>query len=232
MYTYPWRVASDLSSGLAEPLRSPPARWLPGVMLGGYLLVAAVEVVAVAADARGPQWVAKPLMMPPLVGYLAVVARPAGTRPVVAALGCATAGDVALLFSEPAAFLIGMAFFLGTQAGYLTAFLRRGRPRWAPAIGYALLWAGVNLILGPRLGVLRIPVLIYSLALVAMASAATGVSRRVAAGAALFVLSDLLIGLAVADLWLPAHRPTITVTYLAAQLLIVTGWVAAGRRAR
>lgn len=225
-------MSSDVSSGLVEPTRSPPAGWLPAVTLGGYLLVAAVEIVAVAADARGPQWVAKPLMMPPLIAYLAVVARPPGTRLIMAALGCATAGDVALLFSGRTAFLIGMAFFFGTQAGYLVAFLRRGRPRWAPAIGYALLWAGVNLALGPRLGVLRIPVLGYSLALVAMASAATGVSRRVAAGAALFVLSDLLIGLAVAGFWLPAHRPAVTVTYLVAQLLIVTGWVAAERRER
>lgn len=199
-------------------------------MLAGYGLVAAVEIVAVAVDARGLQWVAKPLLMPPLIAYLTVVARPAGSWLIAVALGWATAGDVALMFPGLTAFLIGMGCFLGTQLGYLAAFLRRGRPRWTPVIGYGLLWAAVNLTLGPRLGPLRIPVLVYSLALVAMATAATGVSRRVAAGAGLFVLSDLLIGLAAADIWLPAHRPAVTVTYLTAQLLIVTGWVAAPRR--
>ena len=46
------------------------------------------------------------------------------------------------------------------------------------------------------LGPLRLPVLGYSLALCLMAAAATGVSARVAVGGALFLVSDLLIGVA------------------------------------
>lgn len=204
-------------------------RLVPGAVLAGYGLLGGVEIAASAFDVQGPQWVVKPLLMPALIAYLMVVARPPDTWLIVVALGCATAGDVALLFPGLAAFLVGMGCFLGTQLGYLVAFLRRGRPRWTAAAGYGSLWVGVNLALGPRLGPVRLPVLGYSLALVAMATAATGVSRRTAAGAALFVLSDLLIGMAAAELRPPGYRPAITVTYLLAQLLIVTGWVAAPR---
>lgn len=237
MTTYPRPVSSDASPASVGPSQPSPVEWLPAAALAGYGLVASVEIAVAALDAQGPQWVVKPLMMPALMAYLTAVARPPGTRPILLALGFATAGDMALLFPGRTAFLLGMGFFLGTQVSYLVAFVRRDRPGWSPlarpdrprwslVAGYALLWGTVNLALWPRLGPLRLPVLGYSLALTAMASAATGVSRRVATGAAIFVLSDLLIGLGAAGIRLPAHRPAVTATYVVAQLLIVTGWVA------
>lgn len=52
-------------------------------------------------------------------------------------------------------------------------------------------------------------------------------SRRVAAGGALFLLSDLLIGVEATGVRLPGHGLWVMTTYLAALLLITTGW--AGR---
>jgi uncharacterized membrane protein YhhN len=92
---------------------------------------------------------------------------------------------------------------------------------------YLLAWALANALLWADLGPLRLPVLGYSLALSLMAAAATGVSRRVAVGGALFLGSDLLIGLDAAGVHLPGHGLLVMTTYIAALLLITTGWAAA-----
>ncbi len=206
-----------------------------------FAVAVAAELVAVAADWTALQWIAKPLLAPLLIWH---VLRRGRADAVVAALCFATAGDIALLIPGETAFLIGMLFFLGTQLSLITAFLRRPRPttpsqptrpgsgRVYPSgrgrIGlstgvYVLLWAVANALLWSQLGPLRLPVLLYSLALTAMAATATRVSRRVAAGGALFLVSDLLIGLGAAGLRAPAHDILVMATYAAALFLIATG---------
>lgn len=184
-----------------------------------FLAVAAVEIIAVAADWTAVQWMTKPLLGPLLILYM--LAR--GRRDLVTvALGFATAGDIALLVPGQVAFLIGMGFFLVAQICFILAF----RPLLAKyAVPYGLLWMLANLLLWSRLGALAVPVLIYSLALTMMAAAAAGVSRRVAAGGLLFLVSDLLIGLGAAGLRPPAHGVLVMTTYAAALYLITTGWV-------
>ncbi|WP_433362701.1 lysoplasmalogenase [Actinoplanes sp. CA-142083] len=204
---------------------NPPTRIAPGgtrlaaghgeLSLRLFALAAIVELVAVAAEWTPVQWVAKPLLAPLLIWAL-------GRRDlVVLALCFATAGDIALLVPGQAAFLVGMVFFLGCQICLTVAFLRHGRPPAAPVIGAALVWAVANSLLWGQLGALRVPVLLYSVALAAMAAAAAGVSRQVAVGGVLFLISDLTIGLGGPSLLVMA-------TYVAALYLIVTGW--AGRR--
>ncbi|WP_239140992.1 lysoplasmalogenase [Actinoplanes campanulatus] len=183
-----------------------------------FAVAAAVEIVAVAADVTALQWVAKPLLAPLLIAHL----RKPG--PITLALVFATAGDIALLIPGQTAFLIGMMFFLGTQITLTTAFLRRSRPPVAAMIGYGAVWAGANILLWSRLGALRVPVMIYSLALTAMAAAAAGVSRRVAAGGACFLVSDALIGLGAAGFEPPGHGVLVMATYMAALYLIATGF--------
>jgi uncharacterized membrane protein YhhN len=82
-----------------------------------------------------------------------------------------------------------------------------------------------NALLWDRLGELAVPVLVYSLALCTMAAAAAGISRSVAAGGALFLVSDLLIGLGAAGMRAPAHGVLVMTTYAAALALLTTGWV-------
>ncbi|MFE9693028.1 lysoplasmalogenase [Micromonospora sp. NPDC005806] len=187
--------------------------------------VAVVELVGVALDSTAVQWVAKPLLAPLLLAYLWSVQR--RVDGVAVGLVFATAGDVALLVPGQAAFLVGMGCFLVTQLGFLTAFLRHRRPRTPAMVGYLLVWAAANALLWGALGPLRLPVLGYSLALSLMAAAATGVSRRTAAGGALFLVSDLLIGVGAAGVHLPGQGLLVMTTYLAALLLITTGWAAA-----
>ncbi|MGW4501423.1 lysoplasmalogenase [Micromonospora sp. NPDC004336] len=192
-------------------------------------VVAAVELVGVATDLSVLQWLAKPLLAPLLLAYLLRVRR--RVDGVAVGLVFATGGDIALLLSGDTAFLVGMGCFLVTQTAFLAAFLRHRRP---PAVGliiYLALWAVVNLLLWQALGPLRLPVLGYSLALSLMAAAANGVSRRVALGGGLFLFSDLLIGLDAVDVRIPGHGLAVMITYIAALLLITTGWVRATGRA-
>jgi uncharacterized membrane protein YhhN len=184
-----------------------------------FTAVAAVEIVAVAADWTIVQWLTKPLLGPLLIVWMLQ----RGRRDIVTvALVFATAGDVALLVPGQAAFLTGMGFFLGAQLCFIAAF-RPLRARYAVPCG--LLWVLTNVLLWDRLGALAVPVLIYSLALTTMAAAAAGVSRRVALGGLLFLVSDLLIGLGAAGLRPPAHGVLVMTTYAAALAVLTTGWV-------
>jgi uncharacterized membrane protein YhhN len=192
-------------------------------------VVAAVELVGVASDVSALQWLAKPLLAPVLLAYLLRARR--RVDGVAVGLVFATAGDVALLLDGRTAFLVGMGCFLGTQVGFLSAFLRHRRPPVAALAGYLTCWAAANVVLWNALGPLRLPVLGYSLALSLMAAAAAGVSRRVALGGALFLVSDLLIGLDAAGTTLPGHSLAVMTTYIAALLLITAGWADATRRA-
>lgn len=189
-------------------------------MLTWFAVAAVVELVGVALDVPALQWVAKPLLAPLLAGYLW---RLGGRDLVVVALGFACAGDIALLVDDPRAFLVGMLFFLGTQGCLIGAFVRRSRPGVGVLGGYFVVWAVVNGLLWGRLGELRVPVLVYSLALSAMAGCAAAVSRRVAVGGAFFLVSDLLIGLGAAEMSLPGQELLVMTTYIAALALIVTG---------
>ncbi|GAB3086629.1 lysoplasmalogenase [Micromonospora schwarzwaldensis] len=188
-------------------------------------LVAAVELVGVALDSTVLQWLAKPLLAPVLLAYL--WRRRGRWDAVATGLVAATAGDVALLVPGRAAFLVGMGFFLVAQLAFLTGFRRHGRPPVLAWAGYLLAWAAGNALLWGTLGPLRLPVLGYSLALCLMAAAATGVSARVGAGGAFFLVSDLLIGVGAAGTELPGAGLLVMGTYCAALLLITTGWVAA-----
>jgi uncharacterized membrane protein YhhN len=159
-----------------------------------------------------------------------------GTRPVVwplvGGLVCAAVGDTVLMRESERALRAGIAAFLGTHACYLIGYLRAGAlagARRRPLIPAG--WAGVYLVasaaLWRRLDAVRLPVLGYGLALFSMAAAAGATGTGPGAGAALFVLSDLTIGLGVARCRFPGQRAVIAVTYVAGQLLIAHHWLRA-----
>jgi uncharacterized membrane protein YhhN len=204
-------------------------------VLAAYLAASAVNLLGSATGTDWLVWISKPLLMPLLVVWVLAVRRSTAPRALVTGLVLAWLGDLALMPDGTLAFLVGIAFFLGMQVAYGIGFLGLGaaavlRRRWWLPAGAALLWALLNLVLGPSLGDLRLPLLVYSAALVAMAALACGVSAQVGAGGVLFLVSDLMIGLDAADLDVPAHDLLVMATYLAAQLLITTGWLAADHR--
>ncbi len=113
---------------------------------------------------------------------------------VLVALALSAAGDVCLLRRAKPAFLAGVGLFLAAHVAYALAFAPRSRPH--PLAVLALAAAGVLVVrwLWPHLGVLRVPVIAYAVAITAMLVLALGVpDRRVQLGAALFYVSDLAV---------------------------------------
>ncbi|NLU70879.1 lysoplasmalogenase [Streptomyces sp. HNM0574] len=213
--------------------------------LVAYGAFAAVDLLATARSPRGARRAAKPLLMPALASYALRRRTPRAGEPerapkaLVAGLACATVGDTALLWDErEAAFLTGMAAFLGTQLSYTAGMagqlggLRGIRDRPAPALGCLAAWAAANAALAPTLpAALRLPTAGYSLALAAMGAAALGVGGKVAVGAASFLASDLLIGLQAAGHEFPSQEVLIMAGYILGQYLIATGWAEAAEAA-
>ncbi|RAK43363.1 putative membrane protein YhhN [Actinoplanes lutulentus] len=181
-----------------------------------FAVVAAVEVAAVTIGVPALQWITRPLLVPLLIWFLIRKRQP---DMVVYALGFAAAGEIALLIPNRGGLLTGMVFFLGTLVCLTLAFLNRAKPLPAPSAFFALLAVSGNALFGDQWGALRVPMLVYSLALAAMAAAAAGVSLLIAAGGALFLVSDVLTGLSNDDL-----DPIAVALHAAALALIVIGW--------
>jgi uncharacterized membrane protein YhhN len=193
------------------------------VFLGVFGLLAAINLV------RLSDVFTKPLLMPALAGFVVAAARPARpgkpSRLAVGGLLLGGVGDTALL-GHGTWFLVGMGAFALGHICYLSAFLLRGaaatlRRRWWIPVGYLAVWAGLIALIWPGLdGGLRVPVLGYSLLLTAMAATAAGTGRVAATGGALFLVSDGLLALGMADVDFPGRGAIVMPTYLAAQLLI------------
>ena len=181
-----------------------------------YPALALADTVLAAQDRSKERRLTKPLLMPVLLA-----GKP---RPVQRALALGGAGDVALLGSGDVAFTAGLGAFLAGHVAWMAALRPRSRGALTPAkaLPYAAAWAGLNAYLWSRTGKDRIPVLVYSTALMGTALAAldTG-DPAVAAGGALFVASDTLLALhRFADVELPLHEGIVMATSTSAQALL------------
>ena len=148
-------------------------------------------------------------------------------RPAQRALALGGAGDVALLGRSEAAFTAGLVSFLAGHMAWIVALRQRpggGRLRARPALAvpHVAAFGAVNAYLWKRTGQDRIPVILYSAALLAMSlTALDSGSPRTAAGGALFLASDTLLALEkFGGLHLPAHEALVMATYTSAQALL------------
>ncbi|CAM5275595.1 lysoplasmalogenase [Leifsonia shinshuensis] len=196
-----------------------------------YIVVGILHLAAVLAGADTVVALTKPLLMPALLLalLLAVPAR-RGETVVLAALGILFGwlGDLALM-NTGAGFVIGLGFFLLGHVAYIVLFVRRmrlRRPRWWSA-GYLLWFAALLTVLAPHAGGLLIPLALYGAALAVLGITGSGCSSWIAVGAALFVVSDSLLGLHrfLPGFALPQADFAIMLTYIAAQGLICWGVV-------
>lgn len=146
---------------------------------------------------------------------------------VVAGLGFSALGDLFLMLPKDH-FVPGLTSFLVAHLCYLWAFTRDHRPA-----GHRLpfvLWSVVGLALVPWLwpavpSPLRLPVLCYTVALLAMAAQAASRAQAMrnpaavlaAAGAALFVISDAVLAIQRFRQPLEGGRLLVLGTYFAAQ---------------
>ncbi|MEV4440714.1 lysoplasmalogenase [Streptomyces sp. NPDC049577] len=190
--------------------------------------VAAAHLAGLLAGAPAVVHATKPALMPLLAAC--VLAR-RGPRLLALALLFGCGGDTLLQIGGDTVFLLGMGSFAAGHVCYLVLFARHGaasgRGRtYGLAAGYAVVWAGVVALLWPGLEAgLRVPVAVYSLLLTAMAYGATRTRVPVAAGAALFLLSDTLIASGLADGWPRPPLPQfwIMLTYAGGQALLAAG---------
>jgi uncharacterized membrane protein YhhN len=212
------------------------------ILLLVYVIVGLVNVAAVLTGASTTATLTKALLMPLLLAWLLTVTRGRLTLPLrLLAVGLVFAwfGDLLLEGSGDAYFMAGIAAFMAMQICYLLAFTRVPGPglvrAWKIAlVPYLVLWLLLNFLVGPGVGSLRIPVMIYSVVLIAMAVAALDLvirvpqdkGWRVAIGAGLFVVSDALIALTTFGPLSSSNAMSglIMATYIAAQALIVTAF--------
>lgn len=184
-----------------------------------YAALAVADTVLAASGRDRPRRLTKPLLMPALLRGKDV--------PTRRALTLSGIGDVALLGRSDAAFTAGLGSFL---LGHLTwiAALRnrqgRGLVRRRPAlvVPYLAAYGGLNAYLWKRTGKDRVPVLVYSSALLAMALVALDSGKPMTAvGGGLFLASDTLLALEkFGGVQLPGHEGLVMASYTAAQALL------------
>jgi len=184
-----------------------------------FAALAAADTLLAATGRDRARWLTKPLLMPVLMA--------GRDRPAQRALALGGAGDVALLGRGEIAFTAGLASFLAGHVAWIIALRQRpgggwlrGRP--ALAVPHVLTFGAMNAYLWKRTGKDRVPVVVYSAALLAMSLTAldTG-SPRTGAGGALFLASDTLLAVEkFGDLRLPAHEGLVMATYASAQALL------------
>jgi uncharacterized membrane protein YhhN len=180
-----------------------------------FASLAATDAALAATGHDKARRLTKPLLMP-----LLMVGR---ERPVQRALGLGGLGDIALLGSTDAAFTSGLVSFLAGHVAWVTALRPRSRGvikrRRALALPYLAAWVGLNAYLWPRTGKDRLPVLIYSSALLSTALTALDTGDPVTvAGGVLFMTSDSLLALErFGDVHFTAQEGVVMTTYAAAQ---------------
>jgi len=161
------------------------------------------------------------------VGLLASRGAPAYAMWIVAGLALGVVGDIALLGRSNRAFMIGLAAFLLGHLAYVGAIAQVvPPPDWLaragiPALLPVAVAAGALVQLWPHLRSLRVPVILYVLAIVLMVIGALAVgSQRLALGAILFFASDLAVAREKFLVQSLANRVLGLPAYFAAQLLI------------
>ena len=184
-----------------------------------FAALAAADTLLAATGHDRPRRLTKPLLMPVLMA--------GRDRPAQRALALGGVGDVALLGSGEIAFTAGLVSFLAGHVAWIIALRQRpggGRLRARPALAapHLATFGAMNVYLWRRTGQNRIPVLVYSAALLAMSLVALDSgSPRTTAGGALFLASDTLLALEkFGDLKLPAHEGLVMATYASAQGLL------------
>lgn len=209
-----------------------PARVAAAVLIVVTVLHLGAQLAGWEHLADVTQWVLMPLLALTLATQ---VPAPRGqlVSLTLVALVFSWLGDAAPdLFSGDTAFIVKVAFFLVAQVVYIVAFSRFVRDsvlvrRPLLVLPYAAAIVALVIACAPGADALLVPVLIYGACLGTMAMLATGLGPLTWAGGALFLVSDGLIALDafVSSFSLPVQGFWVMLTYIAAQVLIVSGAV-------
>lgn len=194
-----------------------------------FILLALVYWISLWTAGFAADWVVKAAPMILAAGVLGYCLPFRFAMPMAIGFLAAAAGDVFLALDRREFLLQGLLCFLVTHVAYITAFLGRQRPlgeRLEYRIPVAVFGAVLLAVMLPGLGGLLLPVIVYTVAIIAMALLAAGVERRpgrVWFGAALFLIADSLIGVDRFIAPIPYAEIVIVGLYTIAQFLIFTG---------
>ncbi len=212
-----------------------------------FLIVAALELSAVAFDMQILQWVFKPLIMITLAYYYYVSIghlNLALSRSLIGAILLSWVGDIALMFQgREIYFIIGLGSFLIAHLCYLVTYRQHmsdlrttrlsGIQQFRFALPVVLAGTGLITILYPHLGALKIPVVVYAFVLIVMVLQALFRFGRtnqqsfwfVFIGAVFFMISDATIAINKFLTGFDLAGLLIMSTYVLAQFLIIRGLV-------
>lgn len=213
---------------MATPKEGSRIGWTLAIAASAALAILGAEIEAL----RGLLYVFKPLTTLLILAMACRLAGGAGSyaRWIGIGLVLSTAGDIFLMLPFDG-FVFGLGSFLLAHLAYLWALRQRGgwwRVRW-PVVVYAVVASCVLARLWPGLpGELKLPVVVYVIALAGMAAQAASVWRehpdtktRVAAiGGAFFVASDALLALDRFSAPIPLASTFVLATYWIAQWCI------------
>lgn len=193
------------------------------VGISGYLLTLHVDYPA------KPLAKAAPILM---LAALALGNLPSGIALMVTcALLFSAAGDITLELERERSFVIGLGFFLIAHLLYVVALaqsLAFMASSLIPLLVIAAFAFGLTQRLYPKLGSLRIPVLLYIGVIIAMAVAAalhTPFNPLLVLGALIFMFSDATIAYHKFIDPVPRRDFVVMATYYFAQLLLVLGFL-------
>ncbi|EFQ83256.1 YhhN-like protein [Aeromicrobium marinum DSM 15272] len=201
-----------------------------------FVAVCGIHLVLLAADATPWDSITKCLAAPLLVGW---VLAERGPRILAVALTFCLGGD--LFLEIESLFVFGMVSFALAHVCFTAWFVSRGALdglRARPAVPAALVLAAVVLVAvvwgGVDDAVVRYALPFYALLLVGTAATALATDRVAGIGGLLFLVSDAVIALGVADriddtaVW---AKLTIMVLYFAAIALLTAGATSLPHRA-
>lgn len=229
-------IAAAIGSLRQDIRQAPPRAALQQrVLLFVSLTAAVIYLFALQWEPYQGQFLLKALVIAPLVGMPLPLKKAPRRWLLSLALFASLVGDVCLVLPGPDWFLRGLFAFLTTHLMYIYLFMRRTswplRLTVGETLGMVCIVVGVAIVLSwlwPKLGAMRLPVLLYgsALALVNISSLCARLPG-VFAGTLLFLFSDSLLGITVFRGGPPGAALLISLTYYTAQLLIVSGYLTA-----
>jgi uncharacterized membrane protein YhhN len=198
-----------------------------------FVFILLVDLIAIYKY-PGLQLIVKPLIMSSIMGFYVSKVEHQDTSLLTAML-FALLGDILIMFESDFFFQLGLSCFLIMQLLYIKCFNRytttlSSQKKRILILLYIMASAFI-IVAFPKLGNMLIPVVLYCIALMSMATFAlmrksSHTLGPLAIGALLFVISDFLLAIdkfVQAMAILPA---LVIITYAAAQFLIVNEIVA------
>jgi uncharacterized membrane protein YhhN len=206
-----------------------------------YIAFTLIYLIILYLDLEGFDWYMKPILLPILLMAVVVTENFSSKKILLTALTFSWIGDIILLFADKGEqyFIFGLIAFLLSHVVYIVLFSKQQTTKnndnktvfWLGNLAILTYFIIMINTLFPKLGALKIPVLVYAIVITTMLFFAFKGSLKwvipannyILIGAIIFVTSDSI--LAFNKFYAPIEHASfyIMATYCLAQYLIVSG---------